>query len=73
LVSACGATEIGLSGTADLMAPVSGPRTYAQVSRYPWKDTADKFPPSVRHIRTFSGPIHLLLQWNENAEALLRG
>jgi hypothetical protein len=25
----------------------------AQVSLYPWKDTADKIPLAVRHIRTF--------------------
>jgi hypothetical protein len=25
----------------------------AQVSLYPWKDTADKIPLTVRHIRTF--------------------
>jgi hypothetical protein len=25
----------------------------AQVSLYPWKDTPDKIPLAVRHIRTF--------------------
>ncbi len=25
----------------------------AQVSLYPWKDTADKIPLAVRHVRTF--------------------
>jgi hypothetical protein len=25
----------------------------AQVSLYPWKDTKDKIPLAVRHIRTF--------------------
>jgi hypothetical protein len=25
----------------------------AQVSLYPWKDTADKTPLAMRHIRTF--------------------
>jgi hypothetical protein len=26
---------------------------FTQVSLYPWKDTADKIPLAVRHIRTF--------------------
>ncbi|MBM3222298.1 MAG: hypothetical protein FJZ47_00630 [Candidatus Tectomicrobia bacterium] len=26
---------------------------HAQVSLYPWKDTPDKIPLAVRHIRTF--------------------
>ena len=26
---------------------------HAQVSLYPWKDTQDKIPLAVRHIRTF--------------------
>jgi hypothetical protein len=25
----------------------------AQVSLYPWKDTKDKIPPALRHVRTF--------------------
>jgi hypothetical protein len=29
----------------------------AQVSLYPWKDTPDKIPLAVRHIRTFVGHI----------------
>ena len=30
----------------------------AQVSLYPWKDTKDKIPLAVRHIRTFLGRIN---------------
>ena len=31
---------------------------HAQVSLYPWKDTPDKIPLAVRHIRTFLGRIN---------------
>src|SRR5712672_1576532 len=36
----------------------------AQVSLYPWKDTPDKIPLAVRHIRSFPAPIDLLQQRN---------
>jgi hypothetical protein len=42
----------------------------SQVSLYPWKDTPDKVPLAVRHIRMFSSPIGPPRQRRSNSARL---